>query len=110
MFSKSKSDSKAGALIDRLLWTFMWVLPIVIWFFTVEFIPETLPFFEWVDVTISWSFIADIFDAISSAAFGSSFILSGYISYLVQVEIVHVLFDVVVFIPRFAHKVIDKVV
>lgn len=108
-----KSDGKsarAGMIIDRVIWMLIWVLPFFAWRFQIEAVATTLPFLEWVDQYYAWSFIKEIFDNVSTVAFGSTFALAGYISYLIEVEIIHVLFDIVVFIPRFTHKLMEKAV
>lgn len=111
LFSKSdKKDMRLGIIIDRIVWMLIWVLPFFAWRFQIEAVATTLPFLEWIDANYAWSFIKEIIDNVSTVAFGSTFALAGYISYLVEVEIIHVLFDIIVFIPRFAHKLMEKAV
>lgn len=66
--------------------------------------------FTYINENFSFAFVRDIFNQIWQQAFGCELVLSGFLSYLVAVEIAHVLFDVVVFIPRFAHAITEKAI
>lgn len=94
--------------IDQFLWAFMWLLPFLAYFvawFRIGSAPDLLTY---INSTYSFAFVEDIFNNVWQTAFNSTCPLAGYISYLVSVEIVHVLFDIVVFIPRFAHNVVGR--
>lgn len=96
--------------IDMFLWAFMWMLPFLAYFvawFRIGSAPELLSF---IDQSYAFPFIKDIVNNVWQNAFGSTMPLAGFISYLVAVEIIHCLFDVVVFIPRMAHTFVDKFV
>lgn len=92
---------------DILFWFLVSILPFLIWKFQIEAVATTDTFFTWVNNNMAFGFIKDIFDNVASSIFNSSFPLSGFLSYLVAAEIFHVLFDVVVFIPRLAHKFVN---
>lgn len=98
---------KMSVKIDRLLWAFMWLLPFLCFFVSYFHLGTEISFLQFVNDNFAFPFIKDIFDNVLQAAFGSSFALTGFMSYLVAVEIVHCLFDVVVFIPRIAHSFVD---
>ena len=111
---KKKMDHKKKShyrnKIDALLWAFVWLIPFfaygVAWFMVdTQVAPDILTY---IDGAFSWSFIQDILDTVWQAAFGAVCPLSGFISYLVAVEVVHCMFDAMVFIPRFAHDLIER--
>lgn len=94
--------------IDQFLWAFMWLLPFlafVVSWWRVGSAPAVLTF---IDGQFAFPFIQDILNNVWNTAFGSSLSIAGYLSYLVCVEIAHCLFDIVVFIPRFAHSVVER--
>lgn len=102
-----KSKNKYHVFFDIFFWFLISVLPFFIWKFQIEVVATTETFFTWVNNNMAFDFIKNIFDNISSSIFNSSFPLSGYLSYLVAAEIFHVMFDVIVFVPRLAHKFIN---
>ena len=96
--------------IDAFLWAFMWVLPIFAYFvawYRIGSAPQLLTF---ISEQYSFPFIADLINDVWSTAFGAELQLAGYIFYLVCIEVIHCLFDAIVFIPRLAHTFIDKFV
>lgn len=94
--------------IDTYLWAFMWLLPFLAYFVAFFNNASNAPLFlTYIDDYFAFDFIKDIFDDVFSAVFGNGLAIDGLLSYLVAVEIGHVMFDVVVFIPRMAHKFID---
>lgn len=96
--------------IDQFLWAFMWMLPFLAFFVSWFRIGSAPAILTWIDQQFSFPFVRDILNNVWSTAFGAELQLSGFISYLICVEVVHCLFDVVVFIPRIAHTFIDKFV
>ena len=96
--------------IDHFLWAAIWMLPVFAFFvswYRIGSAPEILTF---IDEQFAFPFIRDLINNVWSTAFGADLQLAGFISYLVCVEVVHCLFDAVVFIPRIAHCFIDKFV
>ena len=94
--------------IDHFLWAFIWMLPVVAFvvsYYQIGNAPQLLTF---VDEQFAFPFIKDIINNVWNTAFSSDLPLAGYISYLICVEVIHCLFDAVVFIPRIAHAFIDK--
>lgn len=94
--------------IDLFLWAFIWLLPFFAYFvawYRVGSAPEILTF---VNEQFGFPFIKDLINNVWNKAFGSDLQLAGYLSYLICVEVAHCLFDAVVFIPRFAHGLIEK--
>ena len=72
--------------------------------------PEAPGFFVFLDSFSPFTFVSDIFDEVTQAAFKTTFAINKYLAYVAGVEVFHVMFDVVVFIPRLAHKWIGKAV
>lgn len=94
--------------IDHLLWAFVWMLPLFAFFvswYRIGSAPQLLTF---IDEQFAFPFVRDIINNVWNTAFGSALPLAGFLSYLVGVEIAHCLFDVVVFIPRFAHSLVER--
>ncbi|MBQ9099366.1 MAG: hypothetical protein IJY50_08065 [Clostridia bacterium] len=94
--------------IDLILWAFVWMLPVFAFFvswYRIGSAPEILTF---IDEQFAFPFIRDIINNVWTTAFGAELQLAGFLSYLICVEVAHCLFDAVVFIPRFAHSLIEK--
>ena len=96
--------------IDRVTWFIMAILPVFV-FFVMNYRQETnTDFITFVSTFSPFPFITDILNSVTSTAFGVEFSLNAYLGYLVGIEILHVLFDIIVFIPRFAHKIMSKAI
>ena len=100
--------TKLKTKIDLFLWAASWLLPFFAFFVSYFRIGEAPQLLTFVDEQFAFPFIRDLINNVWSSAFGSALPLAGFISYLVCVEVVHCLFDAVVFIPRMAHSFIDK--
>ena len=96
--------------IDHFLWAFMWMLPVLAFFVSWYRIGAAPSMLSFIDEQFSFSFVKDVINNIWNKAFGADLVLAGSISYLVCVEVVHCLFDALVFIPRIAHSFIDRAV
>lgn len=96
--------------LDRILWGILWLAPLIGYLVAFWRIGSAPPVFEYIDEHFAFSFVKDIFDNVWQTAFESKLVISGYLSYLVVVEVAHCLFDVIVFIPRFAHALVEKCV
>lgn len=94
--------------IDLLLWALIWILPVLSYVVSFWRVGNAVPIFEYINANFSFELIRNMLDQIWLKAFNSQLVLSGFISYLIVVEVVHCVFDAIVFIPRFAHAVIDK--
>ena len=100
--------NKLKTKIDLFLWAFIWMLPFFAFFVSWYRIGSAPQLFAYVDEQFAFPFIRDVLNDVWNTAFGSDLAMAGYISYLVCVEVVHCLFDAVVFIPRIAHSFIDR--
>ena len=94
--------------IDLWLWALIWILPVLGYVVTYWRIGNAVPIFEYIDTSFAFDFIKDMLNEIWQKAFDCKLVLAGYISYLIVVEVIHCIFDAIVFIPRFAHTVIDR--
>ena len=101
-------ESKTKQKIDYILWALIWLLPVISYVVTYYRIGNAIPMFEYIDTHFSFGYVKTLLDNIWQKVFSSQLVLSGYISYLIVVEIVHCMFDAVVFIPRLAHGIIEK--
>ena len=105
-----QSKHRFSYKLDLVFWFIVMMLPILVYFITAYRNPEAIGFLEFVSSFSPFPFIENILNDVSQAAFGSTFAISGLFGYFVGVEIFHVLFDVIVFIPRLAHKWVSKAV
>ncbi len=94
--------------LDRLFWFLIILLPLVLFYLCEEWSFDS--FSAFMSENFSFSFIETILDSIIEMTFNSNFALTSYLSYVVGVELIHVFFDVIVFIPRLAHKWVGKAV
>lgn len=103
---KIKNESRFAHKLDLLFWWVVLLLPFV--FFAVAvyggYQHDFLYYLEnaWYRVP----FLETAFAGVFSLAFGNT-TLATLFSWVVTVEILHVFVDVIAFIPRFAHKLID---
>lgn len=100
--------AKLKLKIDHFLWAFIWMLPVFAFFvswYRIGSAPEILAF---IDEQFAFPWVRDLINDVWQTAFGAELQLAGFLSYLIAVEVAHCLFDAVVFIPRFAHGLIEK--
>lgn len=100
--------AKLKLKIDHFLWAFIWMLPVFAFFvswYRIGSAPEILTF---IDQQFAFPWVRDLINDVWQTAFGAELQLAGFLSYLIAVEVAHCLFDAVVFIPRFAHSLIEK--
>lgn len=100
---------KMKAKIDSILWALIWLFPVISFFVQYYRTSGSVTLISYIDSNFAFTPFKTIFDNVFSTGFGGTFCLSGYLSYLCFVEIAHIMFDVVVFLPRFAHDFIDSV-
>lgn len=104
------TKNRTSYKFDKFFWTVVMLLPILVYLTVNKQNPEAPGFFVFLDSFSPFAFISDIFDSVTQTAFNTTFAVNKYLAYVVGVEIYHVMFDVVVFIPRLAHKWISKAV
>lgn len=120
-----KTTSRFAFKLDKILWFLILLFPMISWclyLFSFNGYGDTssslVSFWTWLNNQIIGSNVSNnvVYVALSNIfgasgvfpVFGTSFLL--FITYLVNVEIIHVCFEVLVFIPRLAHKWISKAV
>lgn len=106
----SSTKRRLSFKLDAMFWFIVSLLPILVYLVVNYRNPAAPDFFTYISGFAPFAFIQDILDDVTTLAFGSTFNLNTFLAYCVGVEILHVLFDVIVFIPRLAHKWISKAV
>lgn len=105
-----KSKTRFSRKCDKIFWLLVSLLPLIIYFIAFFNRTDAAADFTQFMSAYRFDFIADIFESVfTTAGFGQLYCID-YLSYVVGVEIIHCLFDVIVFIPRLAHKWIGKAV
>lgn len=117
------SNTRFACKVDKIFWFFISFAPLIFYaLYLVSFSDKTqsLSFYVFLSNYLGLFFSSNsVFSSLFSTIFGPSGIFpvfsaqSGWLvffSHLATVEVVHVLFDVMVFIPRLAHKWISKAV
>lgn len=123
MRTKKMSNTRFAYKVDKIFWFFISFAPLI--FYALYLVShfnqsEYFSFYVFLSNYLGLFFSSNsVFSSIFSSILGPSGIFpvfstqSGWLvffSYLATVEVVHVLFDVMVFIPRLAHKWISKAV
>lgn len=104
----SRSE-RIGVKLDAIFWWLIWLLPLIGVIVALAFGGDnTFSEFSTFIEGFSFPFVRNVIsDVETTVSITFPAVLTAYASYLVSVEIVHVLVDVLVFIPRFAHKLVD---
>lgn len=123
MTTKKISNTRFTCKLDKIFWFFIAFAPLI--FYALYLVAhfkqsEYFSFYVFLSNYLGLYFSSNnVFSSVFSSILGPSGIFpvfssqSGWLvlfSYLATVEVVHALFDVVVFIPRLAHKWISKAV
>lgn len=123
MRMKKTGNTRFAHKLDKIFWFFISFAPLV--FYALYLVShfkqsEYFSFYVFLSNYLGLFFSSNnVFSSIFSSILGPSGIFpvfsaqSGWLvlfSYLATVEVVHTLFDVIVFIPRLAHKWISKAV
>lgn len=94
--------------IDSLFWFIIAILPIITYFlFNLNPNANSIDFINFLD-SFSFGFVEDILNNIFIDSYSLPGILTKCLSWFVSVEIIHVFVDFIVFIPRFAHRVLGR--
>lgn len=121
-----KTTSRFAFKLDKFFWFILSLFPLFSWLiYLFSFSSNTtspLTFFAWLDQyfgfmgqitkSVIYSTLYQIFSitTVDSLFPVLSTSLLAFFTYLITIEIVHVVYDVIVFIPRLAHKWISKAV
>ena len=95
--------------LDHIFWWLIWLLPIIGGFIVLATngAHDFSVFMSFLN-NFTFDFIADILvDMFGVASLQLPDVLLALMSYIVSVELCHVLVDVLVFIPRFCHKLVQ---
>lgn len=104
---KSRFSNK----VEKIFWTVTLALPLIVYLTIYSKSGSSAPsFFSFLETFSPFPYVSNIFDSVTETVFGETFALTNYLSYMVGVEIFHIMYDVIVFIPRLAHKWISKAV
>lgn len=103
------SGTRFAHKLDKLFWWFVMLLPVFA-FLLGHFRDSAVSMTAFFELVPAFPFIEDILNNVTELAFDSVFAINPYLSYCIGVEIMHVLFDIVVFIPRLAHKWIGNAI
>lgn len=95
--------------LDLLLWFLIALLPFFAYFVANFRSASPADFLTFVNANYAFAFIQNTLDSVCNTAFGNTFAINGLLSYMVGAEILHILFDFLVFIPRFAHDFMERV-
>lgn len=103
------SKRRFGYKCDKIFWLVVLLLPLITYFIANYHAQAPAAFSSYME---NWrfDFVYNVFESAFTTADFGTLACFGYLSYCVGVEIAHCLFDIIVFIPRFAHKYISKAV
>lgn len=126
MRTKKISNTRFAYKLDKIFWFIISFFPLFSWliylFSFSSYTASPITFFAWIEQnfgfmgqiqnSVIYSTLYQIFSitSVDSLFPVLSTSLMAFFTYLATVEIVHVVYDVVVFIPRLAHKWISKAV
>lgn len=126
MRTRKTSNTRYSYKLDKIFWFVVSFFPLFSWlvylFSFSSYTASPLTFYAWLEQnfafmgqvsnSIIYSTLYQIFSITSVASLfpALSTSLLAFFTYLITVEIVHVIYDVIVFIPRLAHKWISKAV
>ena len=126
MRMKTVGNTRFSYKLDKIFWFIISFFPLFSWliylFSFSGYNESPLTFFAWIEQnfgfvgqvqnSVIYSTIYQIFSitSVNSLFPVLSTSLMAFFTYLITVEIVHVIYDVIVFIPRLAHKWISKAV
>lgn len=121
LFSMKKETDKFGKQIDHVFWFLVTIFPLLLYalyVFRNGNGSDYLTFSEFLSIKTGLSWLAanpvyNVFEKIfgNNGFFPMFSENSGYLilfGYVASVEVLHVLFDVVVFIPRFCHTLVGR--
>lgn len=121
-----KTTSRFAFKLDKIFWFVISLFPLFSWlvylFSFSSYAASPLTFFAWLDQNFGFmgqisksAIYSTLYQIFSITSVDSLFptlstSLIAFFTYLVTIEILHVIYDVIVFIPRLAHKWISKAV
>ena len=93
--------------LDKWLWFIIRILPILCFFVSFFSVGTDISFVSFVN---TWSFtpVAELIDSLFLTYLSSACPISGFISYLILVDIIRIVYYVVSFMPLLASNFVDK--
>lgn len=126
MRMKRTGNTRFAYKLDKIFWFVISFFPLFSWliylFSFSSYAAAPLTFFAWIEQNFGFMgqiqgspIYSTLYQVFSITSVDSLFpvlstSLMAFFTYLITVEIVHVLYDVIIFIPRIAHKWISKAV
>ena len=126
MRMKKNGNTRFSYKLDKIFWFIISFFPLFSWLLYLlsfsSYTASPVTFYAWLEQNFAllgqvsqspiYSTLYRIFSITSVATLfpALSTSLLAFFTYLITVEIVHVIYDVIVFIPRLAHKWISKAV
>lgn len=126
MRTRKTSNTRYSYKLDKIFWFIISFFPLFSWliylFSFSSYTASPLTFYAWLEQnfdflgqisnSVIYSTLYQIFSitSVNSLFPVLSTSLIAFFTYLITVEIVHVIYDVMIFIPRLAHKWISKAV
>lgn len=126
MGMQKNGNTRFSYKLDKIFWFIISFIPLFSWlvylFSFSSYTASPLTFLAWLDQyfgflgqisqSVIYSTLYQIFSITSVSSLFPSLPVSlmAFFTYLITVEIIHVIYDVIVFIPRLAHKWISKAV
>lgn len=126
MITRKTSNTRFSYKLDKIFWFIISFFPLFSWliylFSFSGYATSPLTFYAWLDQCFGFmgqiqksAIYSTFFQLFSITSVDSLFpalstSLMAFFTYLVTVEIVHIVYDVMLFIPRLAHKWISKAV
>lgn len=126
MGMKTASNTRFSYKLDKIFWFIISFFPLFSWlvylFSFSGYTESPLTFYAWLEQ--NFGFLGQISNSVIYSTFYQIFSITSvtslfpvlstsfmaFFTYLITVEIVHVIYDVIIFIPRLAHKWISKAV
>ena len=93
--------------VDCIVWTIILLLPFIVFIVQTWNAPSLTAFSDVVG-SFEFGFVSNILNNIFIDSYSIPGDLVAYLSYFVVVNIAHVFVDFIVFIPRFAHNLMEK--
>lgn len=123
---KKTGNTRFSYKLDKIFWFVVSFFPLFSWliylFSFSGYTASPLTFYAWLDQNFGFmgqiqnsAIFSTLYQIFSITSVDSLFpvlstSLMAFFTYLITIEIVHVVYDVIVFIPRLAHKWISKAV
>lgn len=101
-------EKRLSTKLDLIFWWLVWLLPLIGAVCTIFGANVNGSVYGQFFSTFIFQFMNSLFGQVESVVgFTFPLYLKHYASYIVAVELVHVLVDIIIFVPRICHKICD---